>query len=110
MVLCCTYKDEPRFSDTLTGLIQNGELPDFPKFSKENKKTKNARLKKAQKEAAEAEEEAKKLKRDDSEASLFAAIAQRQASRAKQSDDFLSQLEAKYSNTGAAKKGKKSKK
>ena len=64
----------------------------------------------AKSEAKEAEEEAKKLKLDDSEASLFAAIAQRQASRAKQSDDFLSQLEAKYSNTGAAKKGKKSKK
>ena len=45
-VLCCTYEDEPRFSDTLTRLIQEGELPDFPKFSKENKKTKNARLKK----------------------------------------------------------------
>jgi len=113
MVLCCTYKDEPRFSDTLTRLIQDGELPDFPKFSKENKKTKNARLKKAQKEEKEAEEEAKKLKLDDSEASLFAAIAQRQASRAKQSDDFLSQLEAKYSNAGAAAKkkgGKKAKK
>jgi len=107
-VPCCSFEDEPRFSDILANLIKNGDLPDFDKFSKENKKSKKKRLKKAQAEAKEAEEEAKKLKLDDGEASLFAAIAQRQASRAAQSDDFLSQLEAKYAGSGG-KKGKKSK-
>ncbi|XP_012946258.1 dnaJ homolog subfamily C member 9 [Aplysia californica] len=112
-VLCCTYEDEPRFTKILKDLIKSGDLPDFDKFSKENKRSKNGRLKKAAAEAKEAEEEAKKLKLDGSQDSLFAAIAQRQASRARQADGFLSQLEAKYAGDGAKKGGggkKKSKK
>jgi len=107
-VPCCSFEDEPRFTDILADLIQSGDLPDFDKFSKENKKSKSSRMKKAQAEAKEAEEAAKKLKLGEGNASLFAAIAQRQASRAAQADDFLSQLEAKYAGNGG-KKGKKTK-
>ncbi|KAK3761881.1 hypothetical protein RRG08_060615 [Elysia crispata] len=110
-VLCCTYEDEERFAKVLRDLIKDGQLPAFDKFSKENIKKKSARLKKAKQEAAEAEEEAKKLKLGDDYNSLAAAIAQRQKARARQADDFLSQLEAKYgsSSTGGKKGGKKSK-
>ncbi|GFO00176.1 Dnaj homolog subfamily c member 9, partial [Plakobranchus ocellatus] len=108
-VLCCTHEDEERFAEVLRDLIKEGSLPDFDNFSKENKKKKTARTKKAQAEAAEAEEEAKKLKLGEGQDSLMAAIAQRQASRARQADNFLSQLEAKYGGSAAKKGGKKSK-
>ncbi|GFR97537.1 DnaJ homolog subfamily C member 9 [Elysia marginata] len=114
-VLCCTHEDEERFAELLRDLVSTGELPDFDNFSKENKKKKAARIKKSKQEAAEAEEAAKKLKLGDDHSSLVAAIAQRQTSRARQADDFLSQLEAKYcggtgSGAGGGKKsGKKSK-
>lgn len=106
-VLCCTHEDEERFAELLRDLIKKEELPDFDNFTKENKKKKSARMKKAKKEAAEAEEEAKKLKLEDDQSSLMAAIAQRQASRAQQADDFLSQLEAKYGGGSASKKASK---
>jgi len=109
-VLCCTHEDEPRFTEILQKLIKSGELPDFDKFSKENKRSKTNRQKKAEAEAKEAAEASKKLKLDGSEDSLFAAIAQRQAARGKQAEDFFSQLEAKYGGASTKKGGKKSKK
>ncbi|BFZ13702.1 hypothetical protein BsWGS_16741 [Bradybaena similaris] len=103
-MLCSSYEDEPRFVKILTELIKDGTVPDFPAFSKESKKKKTSRMQKARAEAEEAAEEAKKLKLDDTEESLAAAIQQRQASRAAQADNFFSQLEAKY---GGATKTKK---
>ncbi|KAH9491415.1 DnaJ sub C member 9 [Bulinus truncatus] len=106
-VLCSNLEDEDRFADILKKLIKEGVLPDFPKFSKESKAKKARRNKKAKQEAKEAEIEAKKLKLDGSEDSLIAAI--RSSSKLQQSESFLSQLEAKYSNksTAASKKKKK---
>ena len=60
----------------------------------------------AEGEAAEAEEEAKKLKMDDSEASLMALIQKRNNSRAEQADSFFAQLEAKYAKPQKGKKKK----
>uniref|UniRef100_A0A0B7A390 J domain-containing protein n=1 Tax=Arion vulgaris TaxID=1028688 RepID=A0A0B7A390_9EUPU len=107
-MMCSCHDDEHRFVQLLADLIKEGSLLDFPAFSKESNKKKTARMRKAQAEAKEAEEEAKKLKLDNSGESLLTAIAQRQASRAAQADDFLSHLEAKYAS-GAKKvaKGRK---
>ncbi|CAL1531981.1 unnamed protein product [Lymnaea stagnalis] len=104
-MMCSTFQDEGRYAQILNQLIEDGKVPNYDAFSKESKKKKNLRIKKALSEAKEAEQEAKKLKLDDSEDSLIAAI--RQSSRARQAENFLQHLEDKYSDGGSAAKPRK---
>ncbi|KAJ8264438.1 hypothetical protein GJAV_G00149150 [Gymnothorax javanicus] len=107
--LCCSQEDEPRIADIIQSGIDSGELPTYRTFTHESKQKKAARKRKADKEQKEAEEMKKELglKADDS---LVAMLQQRQKSRERGFNSFLSDLEAKYSKKGKATSGKRGKK
>lgn len=110
-MLCADTDDEPRLTEILWRCIRENEIPDYPAFTKESKAKQNKRKRRYAKEAAEAEELKRELgleKTTDND-SLVAAIAQRQSSRAREMDDFFTNLEAKYGNKDKkAKSGKTS--
>ncbi|KAK7092638.1 hypothetical protein V1264_008354 [Littorina saxatilis] len=106
-VLCSTPEDEERFTQILQDLTKDKELPEFKAFTKESKKKKSARQRRAAAEAEEASEEAKRLKLDDTDASLTALIQKRNKSRAARDDSFFANLRAKYAQPQKGKKKKK---
>lgn len=105
-VMCSTTDDEPRFRKIISKLIKKEEVPDFEQFSNEDVKETKKRKRKAKKEAEEAEDLAEELgmNKDPSLDALSALIQGRQKSREQQSNDFFSNLEAKYSQKPTGKK------
>ena len=55
-VLCASIDDEPRFTELLTRLIEEGALPSYPAFVKESQQKRKRRRRRYEEEAKEAEE------------------------------------------------------
>ncbi|KFQ42104.1 DnaJ subfamily C member 9, partial [Nestor notabilis] len=111
-VLCVDYTDEPRIRKIIEKAIASGEVPSYKGFVKESKQKTMARKRRAEKEAKEAEKTKEELGLG-GEDDLKALIQSKNKDRKKEMDDFLAQLEAKYTNNAkkggkktAAKKGK----
>ena len=101
-VPCSTEEDFDRFVDLIQDMIDGKELDELSEFKK-RAKVKKARKRKAEKEAKECEEE---FGANGSMSSLEQMIMKRQENRAKEADNFLDSLAAKY----GGKKSKKNKK
>uniref|UniRef100_A0A1A7YN69 DnaJ homolog subfamily C member 9 n=1 Tax=Iconisemion striatum TaxID=60296 RepID=A0A1A7YN69_9TELE len=109
--LCCTQEDEPRLCSIIQAAIKSGDVEAFPAFIQESDKKKKARRKRADKERQEAEEMQKEMGLGDEDNSLVMMLKQKQQSREKNFNSFLSDLEAKYSKkVSKPPKGKKAKK
>ena len=114
--------DDDRFRSIINQAVRDGEATDWPKLSKEPVKKRAQRLAHAKKEAQEAAELAKELgleaklygngtsnggkrkKKPQDDDDLMALIQQRQKDRAA---NFIADLEAKYTRSPKAAKGKK---
>ncbi|XP_068423642.1 dnaJ homolog subfamily C member 9 [Clinocottus analis] len=107
--MCCSQKDEPRLCSIIQAAIQNGEVTSLPAFTQETYKKKVARRKRAAKEEEEAEEMKKEMGLGDEHNSLVMMLKQSQKSREENFNNFLSDIEAKYSKKSEPKKGKKGK-
>lgn len=109
--MCCSQEDEPRICSIIQAAIDSGEVKAFKSFTQETEKKKRARRKRADRERQEAEEMQKEMGLGDEDDSLVMMLKQRQQSREKNFNSFLSDLEAKYSKKSEkSQKGKKSKK
>uniref|UniRef100_A0A3Q3WE67 DnaJ homolog subfamily C member 9 n=1 Tax=Mola mola TaxID=94237 RepID=A0A3Q3WE67_MOLML len=107
-VLCFTQDEEPRIRSIIQAAVDSGDVKAFPAFIQESDKKKRARRKRADRERQEAEEMRKEIGLDDQDDSLVMMLQQRQKSREKNFNSFLSDLEAKYSKkSGKSKRGKK---
>eukprot|EP00126_Sphaerothecum_destruens_P012386 Sdes_comp21239_c0_seq1m19893 len=97
-VMCCSDEDEPRFREILNRNIDSGAIPSFPKFRPRRQVQDKLRKRKAKDEAMMAEKLADQLglkgstKTSDMD-ELSALIQSRQKGR----NDFMHQLEEKYS-------------
>ncbi|KAM8923842.1 dnaJ homolog subfamily C member 9 [Pelodytes ibericus] len=112
-VPCVEYSDEPRIREIIERAIQQKDVPSHEAFVKESKKKWTQRQKRGHEEAKEAEVLAKELNLGEGVDDLTALIQKRQKDRAKEADDFLAQMEAKYCNnakTGGKKQPQKRKK
>ncbi|XP_061601410.1 dnaJ homolog subfamily C member 9 [Cololabis saira] len=109
--LCFSQEDEPRLCAIIQAAIESGEVESFPAFTQESNKKKRARRKRADRERQEAEEMQKEMGLGNEDDSLAMMLKQRQQSREKGFDSFLSDLEAKYSKKSEKpQRGKKGKK
>ncbi|XP_037542031.1 dnaJ homolog subfamily C member 9 [Nematolebias whitei] len=109
--LCCSQEDEPRLCCIIQDAIKSGEVEAFQAFTQESDKKKKTRRKRADRERQEAEEMQKEMGLGDKDDSLVMMLKQRQQSREKNFNSFLSDMEAKYSQKSAKPpKGKKTKK
>ncbi|XP_057704622.1 dnaJ homolog subfamily C member 9 [Corythoichthys intestinalis] len=108
-LLCGSQDDEPRLGDIIRTAIKDGEVEEFPAFTQESDKKKRARRKRADRERKEAEEMQKEMGLNEDDDSLTMMIKQKHASREKNFNSFLSDLEAKYCKKGgkSSKRGKK---
>ncbi|XP_077586029.1 dnaJ homolog subfamily C member 9 [Stigmatopora nigra] len=108
-LLCGSQDDEPRLADIIREAIKDGEVDEFPAFAQESNKKKRARRKRADREREEAEEMQKEMGLNQDDDSLAMMIKQKHASREKNFNSFLSDLEAKYAKKGgkSSKRGKK---
>lgn len=99
-VMCSTIEDEDRFSEMISEMIRQEEVPAFSSFTKETKPKKQARKRKAKNEAREAEKAARELAINGSGGtdSLQALIRGRQQTRQREMDGFLDRLAAKYTS------------
>ncbi|XP_068597334.1 dnaJ homolog subfamily C member 9 [Brachionichthys hirsutus] len=106
--LCCSQEDEPRLCSVIQAAIDSGDVKAFPAFTREGEKKKKARRKRADRERQEAEEMQKEMGVGNQEDSLVMMLQQRQKSREKNFNSFVSDLEAKYSKkSGKPKRAKK---
>ncbi|CAG10064.1 unnamed protein product, partial [Tetraodon nigroviridis] len=96
-VLCSNQEDEPRICSIIQAAIDDGAVKAFAAFTRESEKKKKARRRKADREQREAEERQKEMGLGQEDDSLVMMLQQRQKSREKQFNSFLSDLEAKYS-------------
>ncbi|KAF2880195.1 hypothetical protein ILUMI_25996 [Ignelater luminosus] len=91
---------EPRIIEIVREMVNNGEVEEYSCFFNEPQKNKNKRRRKWEQEKKEAEE----LNISDDDIAL--QIQKQQEKREKHMDDFMKQLEAKYSGDGKTKKRK----
>ncbi|XP_076843985.1 dnaJ homolog subfamily C member 9 isoform X2 [Brachyhypopomus gauderio] len=105
--LCCGHDDEPRIRLVLQRAVDAQELPAYKAFTHESNKKAANRKRKAEKERREAEALQKEMGLN-AEDSLVAMIQQRQKSKEKGFNSFISDLEAKYCKKTS--KGTKAKK
>lgn len=109
--LCSSQEDEPRLCSIIQAAIKSGEVEAFPAFTKESASKKRARRKRADREREEAEEMQKEMGLGEEDESLVMMLKQKQQSREKNFNSFLSDLEAKYSKKSTKpQKGKKARK
>uniref|UniRef100_A0A8C6LYZ9 DnaJ homolog subfamily C member 9 n=1 Tax=Nothobranchius furzeri TaxID=105023 RepID=A0A8C6LYZ9_NOTFU len=95
--LCCTQDDEPRLCSIIQAAIKSGDVEAFPAFCQESGKKKKARRKRVLSFILIS--------------CLCFVLQQKQQSREKNFNSFLSDLEAKYSKkVSKPPKGKKAKK
>jgi len=113
-VLCATIDDEPRITEILQKMIDDGEVNSYKAFTSETKKKRDARNRKANREAQMAEKLAEEMginkSLDGTEDGLRALILQRNKNREAASANFFSALEAKYGDTSSTKKRAKTNK
>ncbi|XP_019715961.1 dnaJ homolog subfamily C member 9 [Hippocampus comes] len=98
--LCSSHDDEPRLGDIIRAAVKDGEVEEFPAFAQESNKKKRARRKRADRERKEAEEMQKAMGLGQDYDSLRMMIKQKHASREQSFNNFLSDMETKYSKKG----------
>ncbi|CAN9499657.1 unnamed protein product [Ophioblennius macclurei] len=107
-LMCATQEEEPRLCGIIQEAIDGGDVTAFPAFTQESQKKKRTRRKRADREREEAEEMQKELGLGEDNNSLVMMLQQKQKSREKNFNSFLSDLEAKYAKKSP--KGRKGKK
>lgn len=102
-----TADDEPRFRETLRGLVEAGELRMYRQFEGEKDSKRLQRERRAAKEAAEAEAAAAELGLSGGgDDALKSALMARGAARQSEFGSMLQSLEGRYGGAGGGKAGK----